>query len=646
MDRAYYLPSGDGGGKWEHRPDQYGPALMMMHPDVKEFCYIKGTQEGQTQQASAGAIQDVMNGYSTVYYTPNDTKAREQMQKIFNHWIDSTPEVLEELRAEYSTQKVPENDSHKKAFMDATLYSYGAKTASNTASITVQRGYIDEPDRIDSNVGGEGGIIGLLSGRFRAMTSGKLTVFGSPTTKNGRIWKYLSSFKHIFECYWPCPECGEMQTADWGSPKLDYGFKWDSVYESDNILDIDKTAATTHYVCKKCKTKIEEYAFRDQLRECQWFSSTGLLFDVNEGKGEFKSKGKGDKWRVEKAPAKVGGRKTKDGIGLYSMTSWEEGARGFLEAVNYFHITNDAEELLQPQFNTYRGTIWESRSQGDVPANVVLDLREDGLAGKIPSYIEWIAFQVDFQKRFCKYLITGYCKNGKKTDVYCFKCKRIEGRTEDPHAEMWGKLSKLVTDEYEREDGEMLRISRVIADAGHEPENVIKWCSEDPTHRLGVFGRPGTVGGLQRVMFDFSNEAKEKGWKTYTVQGREYGGYGIPINPHKASKRVYSRLSIKKGTPGAFHFAKTDDFNQDFADEAVADKHSRKKSNGEEYDHYEKEDSVPNEAHDLLKYSEANVYVYDKYGAAVPMMEPAHVAVAPPRQKPEQKFKAFGQFKP
>ena len=622
MNRCLYMSSADGGGKWIHRPDQYGTSLLQAHPDVKEFCYIAGTQEGKTQQGGASAIQDVLNGYSTVFYSSNDTKAREATTRIFNHWIDSVPEVMAEFLYDKSTQKSPGNDLNKKPFLDATLYSLGAASAANTASITVQRGYVDEPDRIKGDIGDEGGIIGLLSGRFRAIPSGKLSVYGSPTGRRGRIWKYLSSFKHVFECYWPCPHCNKMHTADFGSAEHDYGFKWDTVFEADGkTIDCEATAQSAHYICQSCKGRIHEHEFRDALKACEWFSNTGLWFDTREGKGEFKAKNDDGTWRIVKAPAKVAARKTKDGVGLYSMTSWIEGCRGWLEALNYYYVTGDADELLKPMVNTWRGTIWESKSQSHVEANVVLELREE-LGKKIPDCIDRLGLQIDFQKRFCKYLIVGFAKNGQKTDLYGLQSKRIDGRTEDPDAQMWGKLSTVATAEYEREDGTMLQIGRVIADAGHEPENVIKWCSEDPKHRIGVFGRPGTVGGQQRTLFDYDADDPDKQFKTYTIKGKDYSALGVPINPHKASKRVYRRLEIAKGEPGAWHFAATDDFNQDFADEAVADKHSRKKdASGEYYDHYEKEnDSDAGESHDNMKYAEINLFVQDKFGTVTPKM--------------------------
>ena len=621
MDRVYYLSSHGGGGKWITRPDQRGSALMKRHPDVKESCHIKSTQEGESEQAGGSAILDALEGHSVVYYMPNDKKAREFTEKTFNHWIDSVDEVLAEFKHEKASQKVTGNDLNTKPFLDATLYCLGAKSAANLATITVQRGYIDEPDRIDANIQNEGGVIGLLQGRFRSIPSGRLAVLGSPTTKSGRIWKYLSTCKHVFECFWPCPECEKMQTADWGSAQHDYGFKWSPVHDGDE-LDIEETAKSAHYVCKHCKHEILEADFRDQLHKCEWFSNTGLWFDVkaSNGRGEFKAK-QNNEWRITEAPAKIGIRKTRDGIGLYSLTSWVEGVRGWLEAVNYTHVNDDPDEFLKPQFNTYRGTIFEEISQQSVEPDVVLTHRLKNKLDKLPNNIERMGMEIDFQKRFCKYMVTGYSKNGKKTDILCWICKRIEGITADPDAEYWRELSEIATAKYEREDGQVLRIGRVIADAGHQPDNVIKWCSEDPDHRIGVFGRAGSVGGKERVLFDYDPDNPEKDWQSYTVGDKDYGGYGVSINPHKASSRVYSRLAKEPEEPGCFILRNTDDFNRTFAEEAVADKHSRKRraATGEWYDHYEKEhDSDDNESHDLLKYSIIVLHVLDRYGEVVP----------------------------
>ena len=123
------------------------------------------------------------------------------------------------------------------------------------------------------------------------------------------------------------------------------------------------------------------------------------------------------------------------------------------------------------------------------------------------------------------------------------------------------------------------------------------------------------------MLFDYDDKDRDKSWQSYTVEGKDYGAQGVSINPHKASSRVYARLAKNPKEPGCFILRKTDDFNQTFAEEAVADKHSRKKraATGEWYDHYEKEnDSDANEAHDLLKYSIIVLFILDKYGEVIP----------------------------
>ena len=638
MDRVYYLPKSKGGAKWTTRPDQIGVALMMAHPDIRDWGMIKCTQDGITEIGTGITCLKILEGHSSGYFMPKDGMARSHSQGRFNHWIESTPELMEALLADAVDQKVPGNSLQERSFINSTLYVRGAASPKNLSEIPIVWAIVDEPNRTDTDVGsqkvkhgdkvvsrGEGGALGIIGGRFGAQGFGWLRTYGSPTHLGGRIESFIEQCRHVMALYIPCPSCNKYQTLDWGSATAKHGFKWDIVLDEKGETHIENTAATAHYVCKHCQGRFTQSDYQDIKNRCEWFSSSGLWFDCKEGSGEFKKdrSGKFDldegivdgDWHVVPAPAKVGIRKSKDGSGLYGATLWTEACRRFLEAVHAVHTTGDTTELLQPFMNTYRAIPFSIHRKKQVDGKALMEKRvtytERG--GKIPKHVDRITMQGDFQKRFCKYQLIGHSEQG----LYPFECKRIEGRTMDPDARMWTELDDLLTALYEREDGVKLPVELALFDARHGGDNVIKLCSGNPQQRIGVYG----MGAESTPYFEID---QNKHWRTADIGGVEYGAYSVPINAPEASKRMYHRLDIKPGRAGAIYFPIDDDFNEDYFDELTADQlRPTQTPSGEVVDRYRKEGSEANEAHDLMKYGVICDYALPKYvGQAVDHSQP------------------------
>ena len=632
MDRVYYLPEDKGGAKWITRPDQKAIILIHAHPDVREAGQLKSTQDGGSEGVSGVVTQHIKEGVSVGYYLPNGNMSKEHSQSTFSHWITSVSELSSLLVAKDVDAKVPENNWRDRKFIGSKLYSRSAGTSSNLASIPIALAVIDEPDQIDAEIGKDGGVIGILQGRFGSLLNGMLRIVGTTTYKGkSRIEKYIDSCKHIVECFVPCPHCQKFQTLDWGSDKAKHGFKWDIVLDEDGKIDAEATGKTAHYVCAHCSEKFTQGNLYEMMPQCRYETETGYWFDAEDGFGEFKTRTQESidkglfftdaEWVISDAPAQVGIRKCKDGQGLYGRELWTEAARRFLVAVEDAK-NGDVTERLQPFYNTYRAISFEHHKKTEVRASELLSRRID-YGCYIPREVEGLTIEIDIQKRFVKYLLVGET-NTDLNQSYCIECKIFTGRTSDPNEPLWDQLDNLMVQSYTREDGVELFVQLAIIDCRHSRDNAIKLCSENPTQRIGVFGTSGERAGLATEMFDWD---EDKHWRESTVDGETYGAWVVPINPHEASAKTYHKLGIPNGTRGCFWFPKVDpDFNVDFFDEATAD---QELTNDTNIPKYGKEKGEANEAHDLLKYSVIAKYALQKYGIGVSSVQPSKSAATP-----------------
>ena len=159
--------------------------------------------------------------------------------------IRNTPEVRACVSAERSRDK--RNTMQAKDFRgDATLYINTAGAAANLAEITARYLYVDEIDRLDRSVDGEGDPVELAEARAtQHQHDGKFFYTSSPGLRGYSRVDQLHAMgtQEVYQV--PCPHCGHMHVLELEN------FKY-SRDEETSFMD------RAWFVCPDCGAEIDE----------------------------------------------------------------------------------------------------------------------------------------------------------------------------------------------------------------------------------------------------------------------------------------------------------------------------------------------------------------------------------------------------
>ena len=206
--------------------------------------------------------------------------------------------------------------------------------------------WADDFDAMPEDIEGEGGLLGLLSGR-QTTFEGRETklVSSSPAIEGGGVEAFVEGGTE--ERLHPrCPSCGERWEID---------LRRDLKFERGTP---DEAAGTAHVVCGANGCVLEPDARFDLLRSCADLPHRGFVAK-NAGASKY--------------------RRTFRRDGLMAMTSWTKLARDLREAELAWEERQD-ESLLRSYYHVKGGKNYRSRLSGEKPieAKVLAKRREPG----------------------------------------------------------------------------------------------------------------------------------------------------------------------------------------------------------------------------------------------------------------------------
>ena len=630
MDDFYKKPMEEGvGSAWRSRNIQKGIMLALTIMEIQKIFFIKPTQfGGSTIATAAQCYMNTIKHLNTCYYLPTDTEAEEHSKSKWSTMIRDVPALNDALIAPDVEKQHPKNSIGFKLFRTSSAYCRGSQAPARFQRITLHFAILDEIDRMKRNVGkikkgekGEGSPIKLTEGRFGEQGYGKMFVLGTPTKfGDSPIYENCIACENQYNWHAPCPHknCKKEQIMVWGDKKLPYGFKWD-----ESLSTIQEQVDSCYYICKHCNQKFKHKEFRINADNGRWVNNrNGDWIDTKDMK--FRDK---NNIELRRPPKEIAFMASTDCSGLLSNTSWEDGLESFIKAVKRANNGDNTE--LVSWFNTYAGQPFREKAQKESDPNELIKRRED-YYGTIPFAVQKLTMGVDFQEKFCKYQIDGHGYNGEQWALFC---ERIEGRTDDEKSELWGVLESIANETYYREqDNKPLNIEVVIADAGYNRANVLKWCGRNRDQRIAV---KGDGKRLNRGIFEVD-------WKHDYVE--EYNCYYVTINPYIASRRLYHKLSINKqenseSNPNYYHYPISDKFNVDYFNELTADKETLVKDGRDWVKRYVTDGNTQNEAHDIAKYQFIALEVLELTGRSVYAAKNADMAPYAEQKSIEQSIR-------
>ena len=452
-------------GSWRTSRCEYQREIMdsFNSPGIERIVVMTSSQVGKTEILLNALGYYVDQDPSPVMVVqPNLTMGQAFSKDRLAAMIRDS-DKLREVVSDAKSRDSGNTTMHKK-FPGGHITISSSGSPAGLASRPIRCLFLDEIDRFEHNVKGEGSPISLATARTKTFFNRKIFMCSTPTIKG--ISAIESAFEESDMRYYnvPCPECDHYQVLKW-----------------KNVVWDENKPETAVYACEDCGSLIEESSK-------QWM--------INNGK-----------WVATNALNKTAGFHISE---LYSVWStWADMATNFLEA-------KKNPETLKTFINTALGQSWEE--QGDtVEYEELLQRRLNYDHTAIPEEVLVIVAGVDTQKDRLEITITGY---GRNYEAWVIDHRIFWG---DPNAaNCWADLDAYLKTRFKTESGRVMPISCTCIDSGGHSTNAVYQFTKPRQARrifaikgLSVAGKPiankpSYVGKNKAVLYGVGTDSAKE----------------------------------------------------------------------------------------------------------------------------------------
>ena len=394
----------------------------------EKVVFMKGAQIGGTEAGNnwIGYMIDQAPGPMLVVQ-PTVEMGKRWSKGRLAPLIEDTPCLRDKVKDPRSRDSG--NTVQSKEFPGGQVVITGANSAVGLRSMPVRYLFCDEVDAYPPDVDSEGDPLTLAIQRTATFPRRKIFIVSTPTIQGlSRIEKEFNATDQRYY-FVPCPFCGEFQTL-----------KWENIhYDSSNSKVV--------YVCEHCQKYIEEHHKTEMLAAGIWKATKGTANQKEIG------------YYLNSLYSPVG------------WMSWETCYRNYLAA-------EKDDQLLKAWTNTTLGLPWEEK--GEVPDwGVLFDRREDYKIGRVPFGGYVLTAGVDVQKDRLELEIVAWGKNHESWSVD-YRVIYGSPTTQEP----WKKLTEILNEEFESEDGIYRKINMLAVDTGFATQEVYNWIRQQSVHNV------------------------------------------------------------------------------------------------------------------------------------------------------------------
>jgi phage terminase large subunit GpA-like protein len=496
--RNRYLPKGTTSRPGPFVPEKFQIEMMnvILDPRVHEIVIQKCTQVG----FSDGVLNNIIGYYidadpkPIMLVQPTIDNAKDYGKKRISPMIESCPVLRERIKE--PTSRRPGNTLALKEFPGGFLKLTGANAGAGLRSDPVPIVLFDEVDGYPLDVEGEGDPLEIGTRRTDTYADYKI-VKGSTPAKPKSISRIERDFERSDKrrFFVPCPFCEFMQVLHWRDPETK---EYRLYYDRDAGGQVIK--ASVAYVCARCKGKITE-RFKPRMIAA----------------GE---------WRAEFPTRVVAGFHLN---ALYSpwRDNWTDLAQEWSEAT-----TQKNPEKLKAFINLRLGETWEE--EGDSVETIGLKARLEPQRAEVPPGVGLLTASVDVQSDRLECVVKGW---GHGEESWLIAYQILYGDPGLPS--VWDELDKFLGEEYQHENGRMVRIVSTMVDSGGlHTEEVYKFCKARQHRR--VFCLKGSSETGKEILGRYSTNNRYQ-VKLFTV------------GTDTAKDRIFARLRIASPGPGYIH---------------------------------------------------------------------------------------------
>ena len=370
---------------------------------------------------------------------------------------------LREVVSDAKSRDSGNTTMHKK-FPGGHITISSSGSPAGLASRPIRVLFLDEIDRFEHNVKGEGSPISLATARTKTFFNRKIFMCSTPTIKG--ISAIESAFEESDMRYYnvPCPECKHKQVLKW-----------------KNVIWDENKPETAAYACEGCGSLINESSKQWMINNGEWVSTNVL----NKTAGFHISE-------------------------LYSVWStWSDMAFAFLEA-------KKNPETLKTFINTSLGESWEEQGEA-VEYETLLERRLNYDYTNIPEDVLVLTAGCDVQKDRIELQLVGW---GKDYEAWVCDYKIFWG---DPNAfNVWNDLDAYLKKRFKTESGRIMPISCTTIDSGgHHTNNCYQFTKPRQGRRVfaikglstagkPIANRPTFVGKNKAVLYGVGTDSAKE----------------------------------------------------------------------------------------------------------------------------------------
>lgn len=310
----------------------------------------------------------------TLYIGPTEKQVRSMSKDRVMKMIRATPELWDRLA------KGQHNKIAEKWIAGIRLGFAWAGSATELASHPAGLVLVDERDRMDSDVGGEGDPVELARARGSNYWDFKLGVVSTPTLEGASpIWS-LYEQGTMMRWAWECQHC-----AEYFVPRLE-------LLRFDDSGDLAKVRSTAIVACPNCGGEHEN-------RHKQRLNATGTYLP-------HRLNAKGEHEQIDEPIESSTASFWVDGLAS-PWRSFGQRAERLVEA----YRSHDPGKI-QAVINTGFGELFKAR--GDAPPwEAVLETRSHVARGVVPDWSRLVTMGVDVQKNGLYYVVRAWGFNSR-----------------------------------------------------------------------------------------------------------------------------------------------------------------------------------------------------------------------------------------
>ncbi len=487
---------------------------------AEKIIVVCGSQMGKTESLLCvlGHRYDDGPYMPTLWVAPTERMVKTISQDRLDRMLRSTPDLWAKT-ARGHAYKLQEKwiGGIRLGFAHA---GSAAELSMNAAGLIL----VDERDRMDNDVAGEGDPLVLAAARAKNFANSTVAVTSTPTLEGASpIWSLYEEGTRE-QWAWPCPHCAELFI-----PKLAL-LQW-----PEGALPAE-ARQMARVVCPECGGEIED-------RHKQRMNAFGRFIPhVVDAEGREQ--------RCAEIPINA-----QHSFWISGLASpWISFGQMAQELVAAYR--SGEQERIQAIVNTYGGEVFKVR--GDAPEwETVMERRQDYTPGTVPSGVQLITLGVDVQVDRLYWSLRGW---GFNAESWGLGEGVLWGDT--AYDAVWIALGQLV----QRPIGDKM-IHRGFVDSGYRPgkkwqrpENVIyQFCRRHPGQCFPTKGHDTQDTPLRAKLLDM------------TVGGKLIKG-GIKLwhlNTDYLKSALYARVRAPAGEPGGWHCHR--DITEEYARQCVSE---------------------------------------------------------------------------